>query len=196
MNKVESSFYTKSELINIGFKSIGEHVLISRKSSIYGASSMVIGNHVRIDDYTFLSGNIIIENHVHIATFCSLVAGDSMIQMKEYSSLSSKGIVYAVSDDYSGDFLINPTIPMQFRNIIKRKIIFERHSIVGTGCTILPGAHINEGVAVGAMSLVIGETEPWSMYVGIPVKKIKDRSKHVLQLEEEFIGKIEFKNKV
>ena len=53
-----SSFYDEQELQQIGFKSIGKNVLISRKTSIYGAQNITIGNNVRIDDFCVLSGNI------------------------------------------------------------------------------------------------------------------------------------------
>lgn len=48
-------FYTREELERIGFKSIGENVLISDKTSIYSPQNISIGNNVRIDDYCVLS---------------------------------------------------------------------------------------------------------------------------------------------
>lgn len=62
------SFYTREELLAIGFASVGENVLVSRKTSIYGAENMNIGNNVRIDDFCFLSGKITLGNYIHIAT--------------------------------------------------------------------------------------------------------------------------------
>ena len=53
-----NSFYTENELKQIGFKRIGENVLISRKASIYQPELIEIGNNVRIDDFCILSGNI------------------------------------------------------------------------------------------------------------------------------------------
>lgn len=67
-----NNFYNKEELKQIGFKSIGEDVLISKKASIYSPKSIIIGDHVRIDDFTILSGNITIGNYVHISAFVSL----------------------------------------------------------------------------------------------------------------------------
>ena len=48
-------FYTREQLEKIGFKSIGENVLISDKTSIYSPQNISIGNNVRIDDYCVLS---------------------------------------------------------------------------------------------------------------------------------------------
>lgn len=189
-----NSFFSRNELDRLGFKHLGSNVLLSRKTSIYGASTMVMGNNVRIDDYTFLSGHIIIGDHVHISAYSSLVAGDSLIQIKSFSGLSSRVSIYAISDDYSGEYLTNPTIPKKFKRIETAEVIIEKHAIIGTGCTILPGAHINKGVAVGAMSLVMNETEPWSIYAGVPIKKIRNRSKNLLQLET-LIHNVEVKKK-
>lgn len=48
-------FYTREQLEKKGFKSIGENVLISDKTSIYSPQNISIGNNVRIDDYCVLS---------------------------------------------------------------------------------------------------------------------------------------------
>lgn len=39
---MSNSFYSEEELEQIGFKSIGKNVKISKKTSIYNASKMVI----------------------------------------------------------------------------------------------------------------------------------------------------------
>lgn len=59
-----SNFYNEVELKNLGLKSYGENVLISKKCSIYGAENIEIGNNVRIDDFCILSGEIKIGNCV------------------------------------------------------------------------------------------------------------------------------------
>jgi galactoside O-acetyltransferase len=85
-----TSFYTKEELKKIGFNYLGTNVLISKKTSIYGAERISIGNNVRIDDFCILStgkGGIEIGNYVHIAAYSSLI-GESKITIKDYSSLN------------------------------------------------------------------------------------------------------------
>lgn len=54
-----NSFYSSEELKNLGLKSMGEHVLISRNCCIYGADHISIGHDVRIDDFCVISGNIV-----------------------------------------------------------------------------------------------------------------------------------------
>ncbi len=179
-----SSFYEREELEKIGFKKLGDNVLISKKASIYTPERIEIGNNVRIDDFCLLSGVIIIGNHVHIAPFSSLVAGNEGIVMEDFSGLSSKVSVYAVSDDYSGEYMTNPTVPAEYTNVTGGRVTIEKHSIIGASCVILPGITVREGSSCGSMTLVNKSTEPWSINVGIPAKKVSERSKRLLELEE------------
>ncbi|WP_281700329.1 acyltransferase [Cetobacterium somerae] len=179
-------FYTREKLEGIGFKSIGENVLISDKCSIYSPESIEIGNNVRIDDYCILSGNIKIGNYIHIAAFSALFGGGGII-MEDFSGLSARGLVYSVSDDYTGEFLTNPMIPEKYRGVSKAKVIFKKHSLVGAGSIILPGVVLEEGTSVGANSLITKSTKEWSIYVGSPAQKIKDRKKNMLELEKKFL---------
>ena len=54
----QNSFYNPEEVLQLGFKSVGENVLISRFARFYGIGNMEIGNNVRIDDFSILSGKI------------------------------------------------------------------------------------------------------------------------------------------
>ena len=67
-----NSFYSQEELQSMGFKELGANVLVSRKASIYGAEKISLGNNVRVDDFSILSGRIEIGNHVHIAAYVAL----------------------------------------------------------------------------------------------------------------------------
>ena len=155
-----SSFYNRDELLALGFKSVGEDVLVSRKASLYGAGNMTLGNHVRIDDFCVLSGRITIGSYVHIAAGAMLFGGSYGIIMEDYSGLSSRCVVYAASDDYSGKHMTNPTVPKQYLGVKESAVLIGKHCIIGSGSTILPGAVIEEGCAVGAMSLILQNCNP------------------------------------
>lgn len=182
-----NSFYSREELMNIGFCSVGEDVAISRKASIYGAGNISIGNHVRIDDFCILSGQINIGNYIHISAYTALYGGSAGIEVGDFSSISSRCAVYAQSDDYSGEAMANPMIPDEYRNVISMKVVLKKHSLIGSGSTILPGVMIEEGVSVGSMSLVNKSLESWGIYVGVPCHRLKDRSKALLEKERMFL---------
>ena len=185
-----NSFYSDDELKEIGFKFVGSNVLISKKCSIYGAQNISIGNNVRIDDFCILSGKIEIGNYVHIAAGVMLFGGEYGIVLEDFVGISSRCAVYAASDDYSGEALTNPTIPDEYRNVIGGKVIFEKHSLVGSGCTVLPNVTVGEGTSIGSMSLVNKTLDKWGICVGIPCRRVKDRSKRILELEKQMIGSI------
>lgn len=181
-------YYTQEELRDLGLRSVGENVLLSRMASIYGPENITIGDNVRIDDFCILSGNITLHSYIHIAPYCGLFGGIFGIEIQDFSSLSSRCAVYALSDDYTGEAMTNPMIPDKYRNVSGGRVMLERHVIVGTGTTILSGAILREGVAVGSMSLVNKSLEAWSMYVGCPCRKLREREKTPLELEQVFIS--------
>ncbi|MBN2835776.1 MAG: acyltransferase [Candidatus Delongbacteria bacterium] len=174
-----NSFYTQKELHSLGFKSIGDSVLISRNAKFYSPEKMVIGSHVRIDDYCILSGSIVLGSYIHISAY-SVLYGSKGIEMEDYSGISARCTIYSATDDFSGDFLIGPMVDEQYTNVIGGKVVIKRFSQLGVGCVVFPNVIIEEGVAVGAMSLVNKSLLDWSIYAGVPVVKIKDRSKKLL----------------
>jgi acetyltransferase-like isoleucine patch superfamily enzyme len=179
-----NSFYSIQELNNLGFKSHGESVFISRKASFYDIENMIIGNHVRIDDFCILSGKITLGSHVHISAYCALY-GSHGIRMEDYTGLSPRCSVFSASDDFSGDFLISPMVKTEYTNVTGGLVLIKKYSQVGAGCVILPNLIIEEGVAVGAMSLINKTLSEWGVYIGIPAKRIHDRKRGLLDKMKE-----------
>jgi galactoside O-acetyltransferase len=188
-------YYSKSDLSKIGFSSFGDNVFISKKVSIYGAKYMKIGSNVRIDDFCLLVGKISIGNFVHIGAFTGLHASLGSITIKDFSTLSSKVAVYAASDDYSGSSMTNSVIPVKYKKIEYGDIQIGKHVIVGTGCTILHRAILQDGVAIGAMSLVNQFLPSWQIYGGIPCQKIKTRLTLPKELEISFLREYKLNNR-
>lgn len=148
---------------------------------------MRIGNNVRIDDFSILSGEIMLGSHIHIAAYCGLFGGAG-ITMRDFAALSSRVAIYSVSDDFSGESLSNPTIPEAFRKLDAALVEIGRHSIIGSGTVIMPGSQIEEGVSVGALSLVRGTLESWGIYAGVPARRAWSRSRALLEQEPAFLA--------
>ncbi len=180
---MRTSFYTKDELSNIGFKQIGENVLISRNAQFYGVNDIIIGNHVRIDDFCILSGNIRLGNYIHISAYSALY-GRFGIEMEDYTGLSPRCILFSATDDFSGDYLIGPSVDYKNTNITGGKILIKRFSQLGSNCIVFPNIKIEEGVAVGSMSLITKNLLAWNIYKGIPAKWHSKRSDKLLKLLE------------
>lgn len=176
------AFYSKQQLIELGFKSIGENVKVSDKASIYNAGNISIGDNTRIDDFCIISagdGGINIGRNVHVACY-TLIIGAGKIDIGNYVGLSSRVAVYSSSDDYSGEFLTNPTVPEEYTNVDTAPIYFGEHALIGSGSVVLPGVHIGVGVAVGALSLITKNLNEWQIYSGVPAKRLKERKKGCL----------------
>ena len=182
---MSTSFYTQEELSTIGLKSYGNNVLISRKASIYSPEKISVGNNVRIDDFCTLSGRITIRNHIHIASYTAMYAGNYGITIKDFAGISARVTMWAMTDDYSGEYLVGPTVPDEFRNVTGGEIVLDEYATIATGCTILPGVHIPVGAAVGAVSLVHKSLPyEWGFYMGVPCQCIKKRSRKMAELGE------------
>ncbi len=176
-----TSFYSQEELATIGLKAYGKHVLISRKCSIYGADNIEIGDNVRIDDFCILSGHIIIGSNIHISAYVALYGAEG-IELDDYTGISPRTTIYSAMDDFSGEYLIGPIHPKGTTNVTGGKVILKRFVQIGCNSVIFPNLTIKEGAVIGAMSLVRNDVEPWGIYAGIPVTKIKKRSKSLLNL--------------
>lgn len=188
-----SNFLTEKELMNLGLKEYGEDVLIGRHVVLYHPDALIIGNHVRIDDFTIISGRIKLENYIHIAQFCGLYGGDKGIYMEDFSGLSSKCSVYAVSDDYSGNSMTNPMVPAKYKpGNISAEVRIQKHAVIGCNSVVLPGVIVKEGTSVGSMSLCTKTTESWSVYAGIPARKIRARKRDILDLEKQLIEDLKY----
>ena len=182
-----SSFYSKTELQQLHFKKCGDDDLISKRAVFYSAEKIEIGNHVRIDDFCFISGGagIQIGDYVHIAAYSALYAKFG-IEIGDFVNISSRVNIYSTSDDYSGEYMTGPMVEERYIHDIGKKVVLEKHVIIGAGSVLLPGSILHQGVAVGAMSLVKEELEAFKIYAGVPTKYLKERSRKILEKELEF----------
>jgi len=187
-NPFNPDYYTEDDLQSVGFKAIGKNVRIAKNNTIIGVENIIIGDNVRIDGYCAIiavgDGWLNIGSYIHIGGWCYLSAGDG-IMMEDFSGLSQGVRIYSRTDDYSGKYLTNPTVPQRYTGIIRGTVVLGRHVIIGSGAVILPKVTIGNGSSVGALSLVSKDLDPWGVYVGCPVKRLKGRSKRLLELEAE-----------
>jgi len=179
------SYYSEKKLKELGISKLGVNVKISDKVSIYFPEKISIGDNVRIDDYVCLSGKIIIGSNVHIANMCTLTASNNAISMGDFSGLAFGVHIFSSSDDYSGLSMTNPTVSADFKNIKMSNVTLGRHVIVGANSVIFLGSKIEDGCAIGSLSLVNSNLTSWGIYAGIPAKRIKERSMKILDFEKQ-----------
>jgi acetyltransferase-like isoleucine patch superfamily enzyme len=182
-------FLTREQIDEMGFSYVGENSRLSDKASYYNCANIRVGNNVRIDDFCVLSagsGGIEIGNYIHIAVYTSLI-GAGKITLHDFSNISSKVSIYSSNDDYSGITMTNPMVPVEFTNVRHADVVIGRHVIIGAGSVVLPDVILEEGVAVGALSLVSKSCKAFGIYSGVPAKRIKERKTTLLELEGNFL---------
>jgi len=177
-------FYSEEELRDLGVSEFGEDVRISKSAVIANPEYLKIGSHVRIDDFVLITGSIWLHSYIHISSFCSL-GGRAGIVMHDFSGLSAGVRIFSASDDYTGEFMTNPTVPERLTNVTAATVYLRKHAIVGANSVILPGVDIGIGAAVGAMSLVTRDVPDFEIHAGCPARKISERKRDLLTLEEK-----------
>lgn len=193
ISQLVDSYLDEEQLRALGIGSVGANVRISSSSLIIGIENIHIGNNVRIDAFSTMlatgGGSIVIGSNVHIGGYCYL-SGKGGIEIQSFAGLSQGVRIYSATDDYSGKYLTNPTVPPSLTNVVAAKVCLCKHVIIGSSSVVLPGITAGEGAAVGALSLVTKNLEQWSIYFGSPVKKIKSRSTNALFLERQYLDGI------
>ena len=181
---------SRDAIESMGFAKVGDNVQISDRASFYGISRIALGGDVRIDDFCVVSagvGGIFIGRHVHIAVYSSLI-GAGKITLGDFCNISSRVSIYSSNDDYSGANMTNPTVPSEYTYVKHADVLLGKHVIVGSGSVILPGVTLEEGVAIGALSLVSRNCEAFGIYVGNPARRVKERKRGLLSLEQKFMA--------
>ena len=201
LRTIRSGYFTYKELKKMNFKKIGENVLIDKSVLITKPESIEIGNNVRIDKNCLLSiskdSKIIIKNNVHIAPFNLIYTGiNKKIIFGNHSGLAANCKLYGKTENYNGDYLMNPTHKDNDVNMINGDIILNKFATLGCNSTLFPNSIIPVGTVLGAYSLYNGkkELDEWSIYTGIPIKFFRKRSNKCILLSEKYRNNYIIKN--
>lgn len=138
----------------------------------YAKGEITIGKNTNIKNnvqlYTY-NGFITIGNNCTVNPNCILY-GESGITIGN-NVLMAAGTTIVASNHVFKD----PNILIRKQGITTEGISIGNDVWIAANCVIVDGAIIPDGVVVGANSLVRGELEPYCIYGGSPVKKIKER---------------------
>lgn len=179
---MDNLFFDRSQL-----KYCGQRVIIGHTVRIRYPHLVELHDDVIIDDFTFISTGLIMENHSTIMPNCSLTGGQwNSIHLKKYSCVSSTCSLLTSSHDFRQSLHLIHRNDFD-QNFFRADITFGEHAIIGCNTTVLPGSILATGTRVGAQSLVSGTLEPWILYAGSPAKKIGTVNRdHILQRLEDF----------
>lgn len=169
------------------FRACGEDVQIYPRAHVVSPEAITIGDSVIIDDFVFLVGGqeTRIGSFVHLASFSSYLGRGSLV-IEDFVSVSSGARIYTGIDDFSGGSLVGPGVPEPYRQPARTFARIGKFAVVGANAVVFPGVTLGEGCAVGALSLVNRDCEPWTIYGGVPARPLKARRKdRILALEQE-----------
>ena len=156
--------------------------IISANIRVRNREAFEIGEGSVIDDFSYFSTRVKVGRFCHIASGCSIAGGgERTFTLGDFSSLSSGVKIWCASDDFARDIitLIPANFPPIKENLISGDVTFGRLTGVGANSVIMPINHIPAGTVIGALSFVPAEFafEPWTVYAGTPIRKIKPRSR-------------------
>jgi len=148
---------------------------------IHGEDNFSVGDYSQIDDFAFINAGKMcrIGRFVHVASFVSIIGGGEFF-IDDFSGFSAGCRVITGTEDFTGPFLTNPTVPTEFRNVRASHVTIGQSVIVGTNVVILPGVTIGEGAGIGAGSIVRRDLAPWGLYSGDPPRKIGERDREAI----------------
>ncbi len=179
---MENIFFDTGKL-----KKCGKNVIIGKTVRIRYPELVEIGDNVIIDDFTYISTQLILHDNVHISSGSKIIGGrGAKVEMKPFSTLAPNVVLSAGTDDYVGG-IATPMVPMEYKgDAVIGNIILNKHCIVGAGSVVLPNVTFHDGACLGALSLANRDLEAWQLYAGIPARLIKARNKkQILEYESK-----------
>ncbi len=163
LKKVKGIYYFKSKSIKLG-----ERISVSGQ-----AFNIRIGNNVTLyPDTKFefsnksvfeVGDNCVFSYGVLIACSDKIIIGKD-VQIGEYTSIRDS------THDY-----VDTGKPMKINKDISESIVIGNNVWIGRNCLISPGSVIEDGVVIGANSLVKGTLKSNLIYAGNPIRVIKPR---------------------
>lgn len=182
-NPFDTGYYCTDELRDFGFAHVGENVRVARNCTIMGLHNISLGDNCRIDaNCTIIAveGHLTIGRYAHVHTSVVLGARGG-ITLGDYVGISHGCNILSASDDFTGNWMTNGTLPKGFTRPKIAPIVFEELSGCGAVCTVLPGVTVSRGTAVAAHSLVTKDLPEWVIARGVPAKAICRRSQRMLR---------------
>jgi len=122
------------------------------------------GCHVYPGAIIWAPWNLRCGDHVGIASGANIY-NPCPIFIDSYANISQESYLCGATHDYD-----DPDFPL-----IAKPIWIKSHAWVCARATVLLGVEVGEGAVLALGSVTSNNLEPWTVYGGIPAKKIKSR---------------------
>ncbi len=144
-------FLLRTLVVKVLFKQVHGMTYIQPNVVFVHTNRLRVGRSFCVNSGTYIHaiGGIRIGDHVLIGPNVTISSGMHPIEGR-FPSISSR-----------------PSIP--------KPIVIEDDVWIGANAVIMPGVTLARGTVVGANSVVTKDTEPYSVFVGSPARKIRTR---------------------
>ncbi len=142
------------------------------KKNIHYGKGLTTGYACRFaavaDSRISIGENVIFGDYVQLQSSQEIVIGNNVLfASKIYVGDSNHGF-------YSGENQSNPLTAPNERPLNSGKIHIGNNVWIGNGVTIVGNVTIGDGTIIGANSVVCKDLDAFSIYAGVPARKIKE----------------------
>lgn len=152
--------------------SIDKKVFLGKniKIEIIGGGKVIIGKNCTIHDFVQIltyGGEIKIGENTSINPY-TIIYGHGNTTIGSNVMIAAQNVIIPENHQYSDKHEL-----LKMSGTVKKGITIEDNVWIGTGCKILDGIIIREGSIIAAGAVINKSTENYSIWGGIPGKKIK-----------------------
>ena len=149
-----------------------ESTLVHRWANI--TSTLVCGEHCRIDAFVTITGDVTLGDRVHIGAGAALF-GTAGIKIMDGTSISPGAKIFSASEDVHSVRVSNPQVLE--RATVYGAVRVGKCSVVGANAVVLPGVIVGHGAVVAALTVVpFGRTvEDHTVVMGVGARTIMPR---------------------
>lgn len=158
-------------LINVKWRkySFGINAYIGRNVYMWAKNSITIGDNFYIGKYSIIECDVEIGNNVLLANRVALIGRYDHHYQQIGVATRLANQIRDKSYNWKG---------------LNSKTIIQDDVWVGYGSIILSGVNIGQGSIIAAGSVVTKDVDSFSIYGGVPAKKMGDRFENSSELEE------------
>jgi acetyltransferase-like isoleucine patch superfamily enzyme len=147
-------------------KHLGRNVIIGKTVRIRKPELVSIGDNVIIDDFTYISCDLVVGAYTHIASNVTISGGGHKVTIGKYCGIATGVSIHPASSNYMVAELDYPTVPEDYRfGGLGEDIVISDYVLLGTKSVVLPGVFLPEGFASAALTVIRKkEYKPWTLY--------------------------------
>ena len=150
--------------------------MIDEQVFLHQPERISIAPTARIDRWVRINGGlgVSIGEHVHVASFCTINAGNGEVIMGAHSGCSN-GVVIAAGEPDLRESYISAADPPEHQHPIRLKTVIGHHVVIFANATICPGVTVGDYAVIGAGAVVTKDVPRNAVVMGVPGRMVGRR---------------------